>query len=57
MCDAALESRYQLEVLPDDEGPAVALCRAAYREAMSHGWVGAAGPVAPGGAVCPGDAP
>ena len=35
MCTAAPESRYQLEVLPEDEGPEVAPCRAAWSDAMS----------------------
>jgi hypothetical protein len=36
MCAAAPESRYQSEVLPDNEGPEVALCRAAWSDAMSQ---------------------
>lgn len=54
MCAVAPVSRYQSEVLPDEEGPAVALCSAACRDAMSRGWAGAA--AAPGAAPYGGEA-
>lgn len=41
MCGDAPVSRYQPGMLPDDEGPALALWRVACREAMSHAGVGA----------------
>lgn len=50
MCAAAPESRYHSGALPEEEGLAEALWRAAWSEAMSHGWWVAVDELAPG---CP----